>query len=189
MTDDLPPWEAPFVVQVEKVTPERRANVGPICDPRSETPRPAVVLVHGGPRRRVCPSRRAIGRCTRATVRWPPAPESSVSSSTIRCTPAPTTGVPLPGWHRQSSRCELMSGSTAAGCGVGVLGRWAATHPAAPRTAVVAALPRGQLSRARFASSTRTAERVRAGRRVGLGDSPPVCPHAPGGKGRRSPKG
>lgn len=23
--------------------------MGPICDPRSETPRPAVVLVHGGP--------------------------------------------------------------------------------------------------------------------------------------------
>jgi len=46
--EDLPPWEAPFVVDVQAVESERH-GVWDLYVPDADGPRPVVVFVHGGP--------------------------------------------------------------------------------------------------------------------------------------------
>lgn len=48
VTAGTPPWEAPFVVEVDAV-PGERHGVWDLYDPAAGEPRPAVVFLHGGP--------------------------------------------------------------------------------------------------------------------------------------------
>lgn len=48
MPEDLAPWVAPFVVDVQRRPSERRGTWD-LYDPLVDAPRPAVVFVHGGP--------------------------------------------------------------------------------------------------------------------------------------------
>lgn len=83
--EGLPPWEVPFVVEVQAIEPERH-GVWDLYAPDDDGPRPVVVFVHGGPISVDPPVLHETGPSTGGTAPWRPAPGSLASPSIMLCT-------------------------------------------------------------------------------------------------------